>query len=387
MKKLLFLAALSSVALTSCVNEELENVETQPVLKFDVPALSQTKANVLGEVSGTTYPEGEDFVVYCKSYTGKYKGWDASDDATHYFNANGETATPNSTVGTAGGKYWSTSTVHYWPEVEYSLAFAAYSPAVLSTASSAAPSSIAQTATGLQITEFNTATNSDHQYDLMYTPRVYDLNKSTNANASVPLVFKHALSSVVFSSQKSNEDVDYHIKNVTVEGTFVQKANFNQHVSGATVDGKYVESEAPVWYPANAGTVVTYTPFKGIVNGANLDPFNVPIEAPEQFTRGTSALLLIPQTLPNVAKVQVTYEKITYPNYPDKTTSTKLETSVEIPLSAFSYLDNGVNRSVTEFEIGKRYIFRIAFGQNTRIYFEPSVTDWITEPTFIYTIQ
>ena len=96
MKKLLFLAALSSVALTSCVNEELENMETQQALKFDVPALSQTKANVFGEIDGTVYPAAENFVVFCKSYKGAFTGWTNTSD---YFAANGEVASNNATVG------------------------------------------------------------------------------------------------------------------------------------------------------------------------------------------------------------------------------------------------------------------------------------------------
>lgn len=387
MKKLLFLAALSSVALTSCVNEELENMETQQALKFDVPALSQTKANVLGEIDGTVYPAAENFVVFCKSYKGAFAGWTNSTYSTDYFAANGEVASNNATVGstpaegentasTGGSKYWATDIVHYWPEAEYNLAFAAYSPAVLTTL----PTSIAHTVNGLQIEDFKTESNADNQYDLMYTSRVVDRNKGNNANKAVPLVFKHALSSIVFSAQKADETVDYVITDLKVKGRFHQTGNFNQNITESN-NGGYSETEnTPTWtVPTETPDTITYDP--------SFTEFSVPANSPAQFTKGTSALLLIPQVLPADAHIVLTYNKITYTNPNDKTQGSKvMQATANIPLSSFYQDEKDTSTGVSNFEIGTRYVFRISFGQNTRIYFEPSIQNWQQEDTYIHTI-
>ncbi|MBO5865249.1 MAG: fimbrillin family protein [Bacteroidaceae bacterium] len=373
MKKILFLAAVSAIAMTSCVNEEsdLANPQKQ-VLKFDAPVLSQTRANVNGEISGIKYPETEHFKVYCKAYKGGFKGWNASDNVSDYFDANGEVAKSGLAVG--AGKYWATDIVHYWPEVDYNLAFAAYSPAEFSSAPSAV---VSHTEKGLQIKNFVTAANSDEQFDLMYTLRKYDLNKVAYANAAVPLAFQHALSSIVFSSQKSSSDVNYKITKIEVKGLFCEQADFNQNVTESYTAGVYSETEAPVWENKVAASgVVTYTP--------GFTEFSVPVEAPAQFTSGESALLLIPQDVPAEATVTVYYTKITNPGLPSEKT---LETSATIKLKDFCYNNDGTNHYVNTWERGKRYVYRIAFGQNTRIYFEPSITDWVQEPTLVYTIQ
>ena len=46
-----------------------------------------------------------------------------------------------------------------------------------------------------------------------------------------------------------------------------------------------------------------------------------------------------------------------------------------------------VAEGINVWERGKRYVYRIAFGENQRIYFEPSLTDWVQQPTLIYTIK
>lgn len=373
MKKVLFIAALSAMAMTSCVDEEafvVENAAEQP-MRFDMPVMAQTRANVNGEISGVKYPEAENFMVYCKAYKGAFAGWTNSTDITDYFNANGEVAKNGHTAGAA--KYWATDIVHYWPEIEYNLAFAAYSPAEFVTA----PTSVAHTEKGLQIKGFQTEADADNQYDLMYAKRVYDLNKNTHANAAVPMVFNHALSSIVFSSQKSSADVNYIITDLKVEGLFCQEGDFNQNIVEDNTGGVYSETEAPVWENLVAATSnVTYEP--------SFTQFSVPADAPAQFTSGTSALLLIPQAVPAEATVTVYYDKITNPGKEGEKT---LSTSATIKLRDFSYDKEGVAHNVTTWERGKRYVYRIAFGENTRIYFEPSVTDWVQEPTLIYTIK
>lgn len=365
MKKMLLFAAVSAIALTGCVNEDFnyEQPENQPqLMRFDAPVMKQTRANIIGEISGVKYPAAENFIVFCKSYTGSFKGWTNSDDVTDYFNSKGDTVRNESymTPELVDSKYWVTDSAYIWPAKSYNLAFAAYSPAKLTTE----PTSIAHTEKGLQITGFHTEEDANEQYDLMYTSRKYDMNSLTNGNASVPLVFHHALSSIVFSSQKSDINAEYHIDSVKINGDFIQTADFDQNIDETS---NLAEGDA-MWSfnPASASNI-TYKP--------NFPSFNVPSAAPAQFTSGTSALLLIPQDVPDNATVTVYYKM------------NGMEAEETIELKKFTYDNGGTLTTINTWEKGIRYVYRIAFGKNERIYFEPSVTDWVQHTTLIYTIN
>lgn len=363
MKKSLLIATLVGAALTSCVSESQEYPTPQQELTFGVSMLKQSRANVKGEITGKQYPVNESFMVYSIYYTGAYQGWKTSAGVGNYFANDGEAAKHQNS-------YWETDVVHYWPDAGYNLAFAAYSPAELPTA----PTSIAQTATGLVIEDFKTEPEADNQFDLMYSARVVDKNKANNGGKEVQLVFNHALSSISFSSVKAGTDVNYQITGLTLSGKFVQQGTFNQGITGTTTGGVYTETEHPTWSLVDPTASITYKP--------SFAAFNVPSGTPLQFTSGTSALLLIPQTIPSDATVKVTYTKTTNPG---TTNAVTLTNTIDIPLSSFKDTEN--SSPISTWERGKRYIYRIAFGENTQIYFKPEITDWVTVPTLVYTIQ
>lgn len=359
MKKMLFMAAISALALTSCVSDDnVNNEETKLAMRFDAPAMKQTRANVMGEISGVLYDAREDFVVFSKYYKGNFTGWEST--IGDYFHAGGDVATNEGN----DSKYWSTEATYYWPDVEYNLAFAAYSPAEFGTA----PESIAHTAEGLQVAGFQTEADANKQYDFMYSDRVIDRNKTNNGSSSVPLVFHHALSSIVFSSEKEDESVNYEITSLKLHGTIIQKANFNQNI----VEGTDLKSGAAKWENHAPATEANFTPSFSTVAVTTV---------PTQFTQKESALLLIPQTIPADAAVTVVYKKITNPG---TALEKVMENTATINLSDFAQ-ENG--NKITTWEMGKRYVYRIAFGQNKRIYFEPTTTDWIQEPTLIHVVQ
>ena len=375
MKKFMLLATAVGMTLTSCVNdEEATMMDTRSVIAFDAPALKTSRANVLGEISGVKYPTTENFKVFCKIYSGNYKGWTTSEGIVDYFKVAGDEAKHE------GGTYWSTETVYYWPDAGYNLAFAAYSPAVLGDACKAADgfegTKITRTAAGIQITDFVSEESSDHQYDLMYSHTVYDRNKSNNASSAVSLQFEHALSSIVFSSQKSDANVDYEIIDLVVGGDFHVKGNFTQGITSTTNGaGDYTETENPVWdLQGRTATPVNYDP--------TFTAFDVPDASPEIFTQGSSAILAIPQPVPANATVTVTYTKTSNGTTTTHTAAIKLLDFKKAAVDA-----SAVAEGITTWERGKRYVYRIAFGENKRIYFEPSITDWVQEPTLIYTIN
>ena len=351
MKKFMLFAAMASVVLTSCVNEDKEVMESasKKAISFDMPVMKPTRAQ-LGEIIGTTYPEAESFKVYCKSYTGAYAGWDG---AANYFNANGETVSKS-------GTQWTTTTPHYWPELGNDLVFAAYSPAD-------AAGSYTQTNAGLQIDDFTTAA-ANSQYDLMYTARVDGKNKGNNGDAAVSMVFKHALTSVVFSAVAADNKATYTIKSLTVNGPIATSGDFNQNITTPTdTDG------TPVWTPA-AATDMTY----GILSGAAVavDESGVLLTGDGSAALAKSALLLIPQNVNDATTVTIVYDKTTG----DGT----LESTATVKLSNFKV---GGSTSITKWVMGNRYVYNIKFGANKPIHFSPSIAaDWTTT-TLEYTIQ
>lgn len=355
MKKFMLFAAMASVVLTSCVNEDMEVMESasKKAISFDMPVMKPTRAQ-LGEIIGTDYPETESFKVFCKSYTDAYAGWDG---ATNYFDADGE-------VVSKSGTQWTTTTPHYWPELGNNLVFAAYSPAD-------AAGTYTQTNAGLQITDFTTAA-ANSQYDLMYTARVAGKNKGNNGDAAVSLVFKHALTSVVFSAVAADDKATYKIKSLTVDGDFVTTADFDQNIAtAAELDG------TPVW-ATDPAAPTSY----GILSGAD-DADDVPVAnsgvmlTGNGSTAGTkSALLLIPQGVDPDATVTINY---------DKTTSDgTLASSATVKLSDFKV---GGSTSITEWVMGNRYIYNITFGANKPIHFSPSIEANWNDVDLNYTIE
>ena len=370
MKKFMLLATAVGMTLTSCVNdEESAMMGSRSVIAFDAPVMKTSRANVLGEITGVKYPQGETFKVFSKIYTGNYAGWTASTGIQNYFAEAGDEAKHE------GGTYWSTSNVYYWPDAGYNLAFAAYSPANLGQASLDASATVTRNEQGFFIENFVSEASSDNQYDLMYSHTVYDRNKSNNASTAVALKFEHALSSIVFSSQKSDASVEYEITDLKVNGDFYVEGNFKQGITSTPGAGDYTETENPTW-DLNGRTAKT----------VNYDPtftaFDVPDASPEIFTQGTSAILAIPQTVPENATVVVTYTKKS-----NSTTTTHTATIKLLDFKKAAVDASAVAEGITTWERGKRYVYRIAFGENKRIYFEPSITDWVQEPTLIYTIQ
>ena len=355
MKKMLLLAAFAGVALTSCVNEEITNVEQAQVMRFDVPAMSKTRAKVKGEINGVHYDKNEDFMIFSKIYKGAFDGWITSTGIKDYFNEDGDVATNEGN----GSQYWSTATTYYWPDAEYSLAFAAYSPAEFETA----PESIEFTENGLQITGFQTEDDANEQYDLMFSDRVIDRNKKDNGSSAVPLVFRHALTSIIFSSEKEDENVDYLIKKATLTGSFIQKADFNQNID----ESDNLTKGTAKWENPETATPANYVP--------SFNAFQV-TTTPTQFTQGTSALLLIPQEVPADAAVTIEYVK----------TSSGVDTDNTVTIKLSDFRQEGGN-AITAWEMGKRYVYRVAFGQNKKIYFEPTTEDWVQVGTLIYEIQ
>lgn len=354
MKKNFLFAALASVVLVGCTSDDSveQALETRKI-KFDNPVMniSATKApGFFGEITGSTYPEAESFMVYSRVYKGTFNGWNNSTGIINFWD-NAQEASKSATA------YWETSGSHYWPNDPYKLVFASYSPSSILTDGDA--TSISYDETGIKITGFKTQDVSDKQYDLMYSSRNTDCDKS-NCLDGVPVKFNHALSSIVFGAMENVAGKEYKIKELKLIGDFITQGDFAEKITETFATGSTVYSEVsnPAWSNFGTASTKTYTP--------SFDEVIVTSEA-NLFTSGKSAILPIPQNSPAGAYILLTYEVKqdgSILEYEDK----------KIYLSDFK---DGSGNPITKWEIGKRYLYIINFGGTSKIYFKPTVTDWV----------
>ena len=233
MKKHLFLVALAGVGLASCVKNEVEAPATKQVkIGFASPVLYSnvdTKASVYGEIGshkyeGTetiyTYPRDEKFQIFAVEHSGNLTTWDAAEptdfnEAAISYNPSLDAWAP---LKDDGGFY-------YWPD-NMQLSFAAMSPAELDVTGAATSYS----SEGLVISNFVVADEPAKQYDLLYSDR--SINKTAvdmkdygaEYYGGIPIMFKHALSSIHFSLQTDATEpvhlLSIQLKNAKNKGTF-----------------------------------------------------------------------------------------------------------------------------------------------------------------------
>ncbi len=347
MKKYLFMAAVVSMALTGCVNEESENLTQQQTRKisFDTPVMgTQSRA---GEIQGEDYPETEHFVVYAKQYAGNFTNWSKGTD----FWTGGLTASKEGTT-------WETETDYYWPPTGYTLTFAAYSPSSVTNATYGNE--------GLTVTGFDASGN----VDLMYSGRI--TNKTSDVGASgVPVVFKHALSSVVFSAIDADDNASYKITALSVSGSFAKSATFKENLADNGTD----PATTAAWSSLSTAATMTHTPSlpSGVAVGTELTA----------ITEDETAWLMIPQSVDANATVTISYTVT-------PTTGAPYEvTNKSILLSAFK-TDEATPASITSWAMANRYKYIIKFGggERVKIVFAPSITGWteVTGGQATYTI-
>lgn len=392
MKTRLFLMAMASVALASCVSEDVADVkqkeEKKQKIAFSSPLAytNSTRANVPGEINNP-YPIGESFTIYATEYTqNAYGGWNGS---TVEFNAK-EVKYDSSVDGwapkTAVGGYY------YWPDGEV-MAFAACSPHELGTGLGTKEYG----ADGLTITDFKVQDNAKDQYDLLFSKRIYDKKASDMVKvegqySGIQLTFQHALSSIHFSivnetllatdpSQRSEIILkSIEVKDVCNKGTF--KENLDEGTSGNynfNYDRDVNGNVSPQWTGQSLDGTISYSAFT-----VGLTDLNFPsvqqyvskyIERLEDENPGNEGtygeaipLLMLPQSLSNNAKIVVTYR------IQDHDEDSKKEIIIKDIKD-----ENGVALS-PEWKIGTKYTYRLVYSLNTsmkdRIYFAPSTDDW-----------
>ena len=346
-KTLLMMAVAAGAMLTGCVKNETANggAVSGSKISFEAPAVTGiTRAALVPGEIGTGYAQGEHFSVYALYFAdGSYTNFDAG---TLYMD-NVETAY------NTGGQYWDSESVpggqaYYWPK-KGSLTFAAYSPT-----GAAKDCKVAWGATGFTFTNFTVQSDPAAHYDLLFSERAYNKTQSaassTTYTAGVAITFTHALSSVVFKTKLGDtyEGHTIKLKNITLKNTFTT-GTFNQGLE----DTNGAETTAAAWTGQTTENTTGYVAFDGaeVITSTAAEP------------AGATRLIVLPQDLAhgtNNVTIDVTYSIHNGTNEIDQT-------------ATINITDPGY--SLTEFEIGKRYIFTLIIGLD-KITFSPDVDEW-----------
>lgn len=379
MKKMLWMAALTSVALAGCVNEEVADVSKNQQGKeliFGTPVM-YNQSRAVGEILGTEYPDDEQFVVYAVQHNASFAGWQGENVMK---NDNDEPITFFPEIGVVVKKsqdnnYWHImgDTKYLWPknedkdgddeiDTDYKLTFAAHSPSRLNQHAE----EVSYGRYGLSIDGFQMPEDPKLHFDLMYSTRTIDATTSP-----VLINFKHALSSIRFMFVKQALDTNgpfaVNIKKVEITGEINNKGNFSQNIENvADVSGNPMWTELEI-VKKQEDESYNYVLFN--------DNFSVPegtsVELPKT---NVASFMAIPQTVNDKMKVKITYTVQSYEN------SDAQEDVVEIAFTQF--IKPNSNQWVDAWARGHRYIYHVHFGALQEIFFEPTISDeWVTEAT------
>lgn len=349
-KTLLMMAVAAGAMLTGCVKNETANggAVSGSKISFEAPAVTGiTRAALVPGEIGTGYDKGEHFSVYALYFAnGTYTNF----DARNLYMNNVETAY------NTDGQYWDSESVpggqaYYWPN-KGSLTFAAYSPS-----GAAEDCTVAWGAAGFTFTNFTVQSEPANHYDLLFSERAYNKTQSetssTTYKGGVDITFKHALSSVVFKTKLRDTYTGHTItlKNITLKNTFTT-GTFNQGLE----DTNGAVTTAAEWKGQTTENTTGYVAFDGA------EEINSTTAAEPA---GATRLIVLPQELAhdgaNHVTIDVTYSIDNGTNEIDQT-------------ATIDITDPGY--SLTEFEIGKRYIFTLIIGLD-KITFSPKVDEWV----------
>ena len=352
MKKNLFLAVATCVALASCVNEtnDFPQLGKGKLLSFNSPVMhNQVTRNHVGEIApGSTYPTSEHFTVFAIEHDGDFAGWEASNVIPGFFPETGEN------VGNIGDNHWAPSTDYYLPtEPNRKLSFAAYSP----TRSAADCDTIMYGANGLVVKDW--VMPEEDPYDLMYSERTVNVEQP-----EVAIKFNHALSSIHFAFAKPLQNGPHQV----IVTKIAVKGKDSDLFNVGTFQDKVLTNN-PTGSPEWSGLAEVDAPEEYILFENRV--FEVPTSNPEEATN-VSAFMPIPQNITSNMKLILSYkikQSATDQVYQEVN-------DLEIPFTDF--IITGTTEPTKTWEMSKRYIYNITFGALTKIYFHPEVSDWTT---------
>ncbi len=354
MKKLFFIAAIAGAALVSCTKNELAPSATeQHEITFASPVVGvQTK--VLGAID-VTYDINEKFDVWCVYNTDDITSWQGT---TYFSDVQAKYNT------TAGG--WGLNPKYFWPAVG-KLSFVAMSPSITTTTEYHATN-------GFIITNWEQGATEEGIVDLMYSEPTYNHERATYANEDnensgdndskyiyngVDIEFKHALSYLVFNIKTKDTyapQTAFRLESITLSGVYTT-GTFTQ--KGTPAEGKTWDP----WAELTTGETGTYIAYNENDADERLIFNDTAVVVPE--TDGSEIILLPQALIANQQKITIKYD-IRTNHMPEGEWITQTQT-VDL-----------TNKTVTEWEMGKKYTYTITIGMD-EILFDPAVTDWDAE--------
>ena len=384
MKKSLFLVALAGLALTGCVkNEVADSVKQSTPLAFDSPVLysnvnTGTKANVYGEINtfkyegsdvDYTYPRDENFTIFAVEHAGNLQSWKADGVTEPEFSGSAisrdpdlDAWAPKKDLGEGKTGYY------YWPD-ENKMSFAAFSPADLELGD-VKPSYGAQ---GFILNGFSVNTDASRQYDMLFSKRAVNktaanMQSGASKYSGIPIEFQHALSSIHFSIGKENVEESVRLNKLELINV-VNLGDFTENIKSETEE----YAIAPNW-DVDASKTDSFVSFVGDIPFRAQAQYVSSIAAEENktLTEGQTKnvshpLLLIPQDLSDDLALKITY---TVGSGSAAETKTKTVQLNQYPNES----------AITEWEIGKRYTYRIVYGSASAfkdiIFFAPETESW-----------
>ena len=363
MKRFLFMSALASVALASCVNDEaMENTSkaSDQKITFNAPVVSGlTRTPQYGEI-GNTYNTKESFNVFALWHKEKYSSWKTvANESDVYMNKVkvSHTTADNDSYkieGDKGNGSWTfqgegETGPYYWPKDGY-LTFAAYSPA-----DAVGTYSMTET-NGLKIDDFSVDADASKHYDLLYSELSKDQTRKNytaehDEYLGVDINFNHALSSIRFmvKTKETYSNAVITLQKIEIGGV-KYKGNFTQDLTPSA-------TSPATWSVDNDKITDAYVAFP---NDASSYVVSETATEPSKH----NDIILMPQTLTdnNDAEITVTY-------------TMQVNGGAVIPQTQTVK----INTLSDKWEIGKRYTYNIIFTLE-KVYFAPDVTDWVDVP-------
>lgn len=349
MKKSLFLAALATIALASCTqNEDFSQPE-----KINFNPLNYKAQSTKAPINGAYYTSSDPSFGIFAFHTDK--GWD--DDGTTI-----NEYIPKSKVSwNETNSEWNTATNAYWP-LSGSLTFIGYTPF---TSGNADVNAAYDKATKeLTITNFSAANQDDLMYTLPSDAQDLTVNSApyiqeqggTSAYSGVPIKFRHALSQIVVTAKVADT---YTGATFTINSISLQGMNDNATLT-------VTESPSPVasWGETSAAASFTIPNVETAALGITATPVGKPV-------------LVIPQALKVKSDIEPKPQQleINYSMTVDLGTPNDKSDDVTTTTTKYVDLNSGANDALTALAMGKKYTLNLTISAD-KILYSPSVDEW-----------
>lgn len=344
MKKSLFLAALATIALASCTQNE-SIVERQEI-GFSPLQYKAVNSKVI--IEGNKYPSDLAFGLYAYH----------SDGTNNNVYINNATCSYDATA-----KTFVSNPVAYWP-LSGTLGMVAWSPSSIRASYTLAEKKLSIL--------FAAAGREANPVDLMYsTPRTSLTKDNQNVGYAtdeegvadggngVGITFNHALSQIVVKAKVAQE---YAGATFTINSISLQGMNDNATLT-------VTESASPVasWGETSAAASFTIPNVETVALGITATPVGKPVLVIPQALKVKSDIVPKPQQL-----------EINYSMTVDLGTPNDKSDDVTTTTTKYVDLNSGANDALTALAMGKKYTLNLTLYAD-RILYSPSVSDWVSQ--------